>query len=210
MNLDSIRKKLSPTEGTVLPNFENISSVIFPLYFDTDWGVILTKRSDSLKSHPGQVSFPGGMYSAADNSLLETGLREWEEETGESRKTLEVLGKYREMFTRTGFHITSFLAYYTGNFRFAISDEVDFIFMVPFSEFQSIPFFAINFPVGTDGLIYYFVHERSLIWGATCEMIVGFLREFNEFRREPVLVKANLATPPFFNPTQRIIFPDQQ
>ena len=65
-------------------------------------GILLTKRSEHLKSHAGQISFPGGKFDESDGTLLETALREWEEETGERRETLEIIGSYHGLNTGTG------------------------------------------------------------------------------------------------------------
>ena len=60
-----------------------LSSVVLPFYKTENGksGILLTKRSDHLKSHAGQISFPGGKFDELDKTLLETALREWEEET---------------------------------------------------------------------------------------------------------------------------------
>ena len=83
------------------------SSVLVPFYFTNENkpGIILTKRSEHLKNHPGQISFPGGKFDESDKTLLETALREWEEETGETRETLEIIGSYHSLDTGTGYHI---------------------------------------------------------------------------------------------------------
>ena len=55
--------------------------------------VILTKRSNNLKQHPGQVSFPGGKSEKTDKSLVATALRETKEEIGINNKNVEILGQ---------------------------------------------------------------------------------------------------------------------
>ncbi|MCZ8155272.1 MAG: CoA pyrophosphatase [Leptospira sp.] len=188
-----------------LPNTtEKISSVIIPI-FETEslgQGLILTQRSAHLKSHPGQISFPGGVVDPTDSDLLQCALREWEEEMGVSRNLLKILGRHEGLQTRTGFHITPFLGMYTGDFEFSHNpDEVDRIILLPFSELLSTPFYAIQIPgQPPDHFAYYFDLKDGLLWGATCEMILRFLREYASFNRKPELIKPNLSTPPFLNP----------
>src|SRR5574343_828875 len=59
------------------------ASVLVPLvYYPTHLSVLLTQRTDHLRKHPGQISFPGGRAEASDNSPEATALRESQEEIG--------------------------------------------------------------------------------------------------------------------------------
>lgn len=173
-----------------------------PLYWEKDEsaGMILTMRSKKLKSHPGQISFPGGIQEPGEE-LHETCLREWEEEMGSPRSELEILGRFTDLDTRTGFHITSFIGLYTGEFRFRPNEEVETYFSVSLREFWERDFYAIDFFGNPQHRTYYFdLEDNGLLWGATCEIIIRFLKEFTGFERSPRLVQPNLSNPPFFNP----------
>ena len=64
--------------------------------------VLLTRRSSNLKSHTGEISFPGGQYSSAqDLSLLDTALRETKEEVGLSFRLKDILGQLESVYTLT-------------------------------------------------------------------------------------------------------------
>ncbi|WP_408605590.1 NUDIX hydrolase [Leptospira terpstrae] len=198
----SFVEKLSRDFDALPDTDETKSGVIFPLFGSKEFaeGIILTERSKNLKSHPGQISFPGGVMEEEDPNLLVTALREWEEEMGVHRSTLQVLGKLEGLHTRTGFHITPFLATYEGNFSFYHNTaEVDRVILLPFSDLWTKPFYAIQIP-GRDHFAYYFDLGDGLLWGATCEMILRFLREYSSFNRTPLIVKPNLTKPPFLDP----------
>lgn len=61
--------------------------------------ILFTLRTDSVGSHQNQVSFPGGMHEKGDRNLVETALRECEEETGISASTVDVWGIFRSLPT---------------------------------------------------------------------------------------------------------------
>jgi 8-oxo-dGTP pyrophosphatase MutT (NUDIX family) len=178
------------------------SSVIFPLFAakNAETGILLTMRSRHLKSHPGQISFPGGVQELGED-LLETALREWEEEMGTSRQEIEILGRHRGLDTRTGYHITPYLAIYRGNFQFQLNEEVESVIPILLSDLWIRDFYSLDYPELQNHQIFYFdLEENGLLWGATCEMILRFLKEFCAFDRNPILVKPNLSNPPFFQP----------
>ncbi|MBM9499866.1 CoA pyrophosphatase [Leptospira sp. 201903071] len=184
------------------------SSVILPIYEKTNLlqGIILQKRNSNLKAHPGQISFPGGAHSSDDKNLLETALREWEEEMGESSSVLEVLGEYPGLYTHTGFHISPFIARYNGSFQFRPNpEEVERSILLDLDRLETAPFYSIRIRrSGAKELeIYYFDLEEGLLWGATGRIIVNFLREHAEFDREPIQVEPNLGFPPFFDPIRK-------
>ncbi|MCR8648335.1 NUDIX hydrolase [Leptospira interrogans] len=184
------------------------SSVILSIYEESDrsQGIILQKRNSNLKTHPGQISFPGGAYSPKDKNLLNTALREWEEEMGESSSFLEVLGEYNGIFTFTGFHISPFIAHYKGSFLFNTNpEEVERFILLDLNLLESSPFYSIRIRrSGANEIeIYYFDLKEGLLWGATGRIIVNFLREHAHFNREPIFVEPNLSSPPFFDPSRK-------
>lgn len=67
--------------------------------------VLLTRRTDSLSSHAGQISFPGGGLETGDNSPEDTALRETEEEIGIAPTQIELVGRLKAHDTRTGFRV---------------------------------------------------------------------------------------------------------
>ena len=70
------------------------SAVLAPLFLDSAGALhaVFTRRRDDLKRHPGEISFPGGRRDPEDADLLDTALREAEEEIGLSRDRVEILG----------------------------------------------------------------------------------------------------------------------
>jgi 8-oxo-dGTP pyrophosphatase MutT (NUDIX family) len=170
-----------------------------PFYYNDqgELGILLTKRSKHLKSHPGQISFPGGVREEGE-TLEETALREWEEEMGVSGDSIQLLDCFHSLTTITGYHITPFVGIYNGDFAFQLSDEVESAFGVPLITFLECPFYCIDFFRSGRNRVYYFdLPGQGLLWGATCEILVRFFQMTAGFNREPISTQANLSEPPF-------------
>ncbi len=73
-------------------------------------GVLLTRRTDSLSRHAGQVAFPGGRIDSDDADAVAAALREAEEEVALPRHTAQVVGVADPYRTITGFQVTPVLA----------------------------------------------------------------------------------------------------
>ena len=71
--------------------------------------VLLSKRSENLETHPGEISFPGGRHEAGDSDLLQTALREAHEEVGVAPRDVEVLGELGQFSTSSDFVISTFV-----------------------------------------------------------------------------------------------------
>jgi 8-oxo-dGTP pyrophosphatase MutT (NUDIX family) len=203
LNLENLGVKYPNKLNPRVPQTSSkASSVVVPLFCDSNenFSVILTKRNENLKNHPGQISFPGGVKSQEED-LLETALREWEEEVGDHRDSLEVLGSFGEFNTFTGYVIVPFVAYYKGNFNFNPNlDEVERMILLDLEAFQTNPFFEMDHPRNPGKSVYYLKIMNDILWGATAQILVSFLSEFGNFERRGKKVVPNLNRPPFFNP----------
>jgi 8-oxo-dGTP pyrophosphatase MutT (NUDIX family) len=89
------------------------SAVLIPLFYNQgQYHVLFTERSDEVVFHKGQVCFPGGTREPSDSSLLQTALRESEEEIGLEAKDIEILGELDDSITLvTNYVISPFVAF---------------------------------------------------------------------------------------------------
>ncbi|HRP78502.1 MAG TPA: CoA pyrophosphatase [Aquamicrobium sp.] len=96
--------------------------------------VILTKRAERLRSHSGQIAFPGGRLDPTDPTPEYAALRETEEEIGLAPGLIEVVGRMPDYVSGSGFRIAPILSVVKPGFRLTINaDEVDDAFEVPLS-----------------------------------------------------------------------------
>ncbi|TGK02961.1 CoA pyrophosphatase [Leptospira langatensis] len=209
LDLDKLRQDLPllPEGEPDLPEGVAHSSVIMPVFHKNGQdGFLLQKRNPNLAAHPGQISFPGGVKEPEDPSLLETALREWNEEMGAAKEDLSVIGNYKGQLTHTGFHITPFLAQYSGDFLFQINpEEVERVIQLEFDRLWTVPFYSIQGrrrPEGPYLEVFYFDLEEGMLWGATARIIVDFLRDHSSFSRTPELRTPNLAVAPYLDPSK--------
>ena len=163
-------------EGAITP-----ASVLVPIVAHPGgMTVLFTQRTSHLRSHSGQISFPGGRAEPEDPSPEFTALREAREEIGLKAGQVEVIGWLPEYLTRTGYRVTPVVGLLTPPLALAPNPrEVEEVFEVPLAflldprnhqrrtrEFQgrTVSFYAI--PYG----------ERD-IWGATAGILVNFYRQ---------------------------------
>ncbi len=119
----------------ILQNTLRDAAVLVPVVdHGDDASVILTKRTEKLRSHSGQIAFPGGRVDASDPTPEFTALRETEEEIGLSSDFIEVVGRMPDYVSGSGFRIAPVLAVVKPGFLLTINeDEVDDAFEVPLS-----------------------------------------------------------------------------
>ena len=102
-------KDLNPDLHT--PKNLKPAAVLIPLVKrPSELTILLTRRTDTLSVHAGQISFPGGRVEKYDLSPEDTALRETEEEIGLPRDRIETLGRLDDYITRTNFKITPIVA----------------------------------------------------------------------------------------------------
>ncbi len=141
--------------------------------------VLLTRRTDHLHHHPGQVSFPGGRVEDEDASPIDTALRETEEEISLHRAHVELLGCLPQYQTGTGFDITPVVGLVTPPFELQIDPfEVAEVFEVPLSFLLDESNHQRHSAVirGVQREYYAMPYGEYFIWGATAGMLVSLQR----------------------------------
>lgn len=142
--------------------------------------VLLTQRTEHLRDHAGQVSFPGGRCEPADVSATATALREAYEEVGLDSTQVEVLGALDEYRTGTGFSVIPVVGLVTPPLDLKLDDfEVADVFEPPL-EFLLQPANYNHHRIEYQGAWreFWAVPWRDrFIWGATAGMLIN-LREF--------------------------------
>jgi len=153
------------------------ASVLVPLIERPDGlYVLLTRRTEHLSSHAGQVSFPGGRAEELDSSPIETALRETEEEIGLHRRHVEIIGVLPEHVTISAYRVTPVVAIVTPPFALSADPgEVAEIFEVPLSFLMSGANHerrSVLLPDGAGKRSFYAMpYQGYFIWGATAAML---------------------------------------
>jgi 8-oxo-dGTP pyrophosphatase MutT (NUDIX family) len=158
------------------------AAVLVPVLEEPDGlHLVYTVRKGDLQDHAGQISFPGGSMDPSDGSLLETALREAEEEIDLSRDLVEVVGELEEMYIPpSNFRVSPFVGLLPPGAEMVIApDEVEEIFTVSFEELLAPDTFrrVLWRRDGRDYEVPVFVVEaqRREIWGATAAMTAALL-----------------------------------
>ncbi|USD42528.1 CoA pyrophosphatase [Vibrio sp. SCSIO 43135] len=136
--------------------------------------VVLTRRASHLKHHPGQISFPGGKYEESDASLLDTAIREANEEIGIDPKHIHIIGQMPELITVSHFSVTPVIAFIDANFSMVIDEnEVDEAFEVPVDHLlDSSKLFSHTFTINNaNHRVFGIPYKRHFIWGMTAQII---------------------------------------
>ncbi len=141
--------------------------------------IVLTRRAKHLRHHPGQVSFPGGKWDKSDHTLLDTAVREAQEEIALPSEQLKILGTFPGHKTTSGFDVTPIVAFsnYAGPWT-PDFNEVDSVLTVPLSWVIDESRWRIETGIFKGEPHQYRVSwwKRYLIWGATAEMLFNFRR----------------------------------
>ncbi len=141
--------------------------------------LLFTRRNDGLRTHAGQVAFPGGRIESDDADAVAAALRETEEETGIARGLVRPLGFLDCFETISGFGVTPVVAEISADYVLAPDPrEVAEVFEVP------LPFLLDTANLrrseidwrGRRREIYEYDYEGRRIWGATAAMLVNLLR----------------------------------
>jgi 8-oxo-dGTP pyrophosphatase MutT (NUDIX family) len=156
------------------------SAVLVPLYEDGGrWHIVFIRRTMTVATHQGQISFPGGGREKSDRTLRDTALRESREEIGLRLEDVEVLGEMDDEITKTSHYIvTPFVAAMPWPYRFKRNvREVAEIFSVPLPELLAMkpPPPVIEVVDGKPLESYTYEYEGKVIFGASARILYKLL-----------------------------------
>ena len=176
MDLFLIKTKLKnefPLTQRAIQPYPQKAAVLVILYpKNNKTHVLMTKRALHLRSHAGEISFPGGVYEEDnDTDLLATALRETTEEVGANIEASKVIAELPVVKTRFGFEITPFVCVISETLEFdPEEDEVDEILEIPFTPLLASQQLDVGFSPEQDMVMYWFKHHR--IWGASAKILL--------------------------------------
>ena len=165
------------------------SAVLVPLFQkDGEYHILFTQRTNTVRDHKGQISFPGGAYELQDVTLLDTALRECREEIGLDAGAVDVLGELDNTPTlSTNYLITPFVGTIPWPYDFRIDPvEVERLIEVPVSELLNKDNLHHETETLDGALIttYYYKYKGKIIWGATARILTQFLDIYSRIAQE--------------------------
>ena len=175
-----IRKRLGARQRLVLPVDGRVpSAVLIPLYEeDGESHVVFIRRTETVSSHKGQISFPGGARDPED-----TDLREAWEEIGLRPGDAEVLGALDDEYTTTSnFIVTPFVGRIPWPYEFTLcGDEVAELLTVPLEKLLdgSARRDDVRTWRGREIPPPTYHHRDYVIWGATALILEKFIAILN-------------------------------
>ena len=155
------------------------AAVLVPLvWYDEEWHLLFTRRTDRVESHKGQVSFPGGACDEGETSPEQTALREADEEIGIQPADIKVLGRLANLITISYFRVTPVVGVVRWPTVFRVGEhEVARVFTIPLSWLANESNrWQFELPGRNRSVIAYHPYDGELLWGATARKTVDFLK----------------------------------
>lgn len=146
--------------------------------------LLFTKRAEHLGKHPGQMSFPGGGAEPVDDSLLDTALREADEEISLDSEKTDVVGELDDIRTITEYAVTPFVArvpdasYVPDEYEVA---EIAVLAVPDLLDPTNYEHERRDHPYYGEIDVHYFHVDGYTVWGATGRILVQLLELTTDF-----------------------------
>lgn len=181
---------LSDTLEGVRPTARKAAVLLGLFELEGELHLIFIRRASTLRSHSGEIAFPGGGNELADSSLVVTALREAREEIGLDPVKVEVLGLLHPVFTVVSNYlilpVVAFLPEGLGMLQLQAS-EVTETLLAPLRGLSDPPIFHTEkwTREGQVRTIYFYDYGPYRIWGATARILHELLELFKEICDPP-------------------------
>jgi 8-oxo-dGTP pyrophosphatase MutT (NUDIX family) len=154
------------------------AAVLMPIFeLNHEYHFLLTRRTEQVQTHKGQISFPGGMREDGEE-LMATALRETFEEVGIEQNRIEPLGRFHDYISVTHYRVTPFAGFIESPFKTNPQvNEVAEILRVPFRVFLEPDRLRTERRVvlGKEEDVHFFSYGTNEIWGLTARIIKDFM-----------------------------------
>ncbi len=175
-----LKEKLGRRDRRVIyrKGFRSSAVALINNYSDGEYHLLFTLRSDKVKHHQGQISFPGGGRDRNER-LIQCAIRETKEELGIELSAAESLGKTDDILTISKFRVTPFV-FFTGRREIlkdiCPNDEIAEVLNIPLN-------FLLNCKPRTEDIQYgrlkirqyFYDYKGYIIWGATGRILKQYL-----------------------------------
>jgi 8-oxo-dGTP pyrophosphatase MutT (NUDIX family) len=155
------------------------AAVLIPLYKkEGNCHILFTKRTQQVKHHKGQISFPGGAFDEEDRDFRRTALREAWEEIGLNENDTRIIGALDDIVTVTQFIVTPFVGLIPYPYPFQLSKiEIEELIEVPLASLLDRHCFSEREidDAGQKRLVYNYQYGKHAIWGATALILKQLL-----------------------------------
>ncbi len=158
----------------VRPGLRDAAVLIPVVDHGDDATVLLTKRTERMRSHSGQIAFPGGVIDPTDATPEDAALRETTEEIGLGPEDIELVGRMPDYMTGSGYRIAPVLGIVRLDYLVTINeDEVDDVFEVPLSFLMNPANHRRESRIWQEKERYYYTmpYGQRFIWGVTAGII---------------------------------------
>ena len=197
LSLEDIRARLHAQSGTtydvppeLLSDDAREAAVLVPFVrLDDAWHILYIRRTrNDNDRHSGQVAFAGGKREDVDRGLLDTALREAEEEIGLAAKDVEVLGYINHHHTISEFQVRPYVAAMPWPYRLSPDGvEVARIFTMPLQWLADASNYRTEQRQHPDSrrpwpVVYYDRYDGEILWGAPARMTLSLIDVLRDFR----------------------------
>jgi len=156
------------------------AAVLVPIFErQGDSYLIFTQRTETVSTHKGEISFPGGAIDPEDGEPRQAALREAEEELCLSPRQVTVLGLLDDIVTLSRYRITPVVGMVRAPFSLCPNPrEIEKVFEIPVGKFLDPRIFRKEDQIEFQGQsypVYYFSLPEVTVWGATAKILKQFL-----------------------------------
>ena len=174
MDIEQIRSvltnEINPKPLSELDENE-LASVLIVIY-GKEPIILMTEKAKTLKVHAGEISFPGGKWCEKDEDLLETAIRETEEELDLQISRKQIIGQLDPVVTlNSKYIITPFVALLDGIHSLKPNSEVNSVLHIPLEPFLKTMDEDRHPEHRSIKEMYTFTFEKYQIWGASARML---------------------------------------
>ncbi|MFQ5839971.1 MAG: NUDIX hydrolase [Candidatus Methylomirabilales bacterium] len=199
MIIDEVRRILGRhTPRRLRQGDRSRAAVLVPLFLaEGNPRILLVKRTDRVPTHQGQIAFPGGRWQEEDQDIVETALREAEEEIGLQRKDVRILGELDDATTRiSNFLVSAVVGAIPHPYPFRLDPaEISELFSVPLDLLRDPEAFRQEERIEGGRTVRALMRREGdhVIWGVTARILdhLGHL-----LFRAPLQEKAGQRHPP--------------